>query len=82
MFWTSTLASCWTCRLVDGYTAYNAFPIEQRCWVYILRKAEKFAIRKGGNYLSCYLRLLAMYKGIKDRVCRLRRMSELGEGRA
>ena len=53
--------------VVDGYTVYNAFPIKQRCWVHILRKAEKFAIRKGGNYLSCYLRLLAMYKNIKDR---------------
>ena len=53
--------------VVDWYTVYNAFPIKQRCGVHILRKAEKFAIRKGGNYLSCYLRLLAMYKGIKDR---------------
>ena len=53
--------------VVDGYTVYNAFPIKQRCWVHILRKAEKFAIRKDGNYMSCYLRLLAMYKGIKDR---------------
>ena len=53
--------------VVDGYTVYNVFPVKQRCWVHILRKAEKFAIRKGGNYLSCYLRLLAMYKGIKDR---------------
>ena len=49
------------------YTVYNAFPVKQRCWVHILRKAEKFAIRKGGNYLSCHLRLLAMYKRIKDR---------------
>ena len=49
--------------VVDGYTVYNAFPIKQRCWVHILRKAEKFAIRKDGNYMSCYLRLLAMYKG-------------------
>ena len=53
--------------VVDGYTVYNAFPVKQRCWVHILRKAEKFAITKGGNYLSCYLRLLAMYKRIKDR---------------
>ena len=53
--------------VVDGYTVYNAFPVKQRCWVHILRKAEKFAIRKGGNYMSCYLRLLAMYKNIKDR---------------
>ena len=51
--------------VVDGYTVYNAFPVKQRCWVHILRKAEKFAIRKGGNYLSCHLRLLAMYKRIK-----------------
>ena len=53
--------------VVDGYTVYKAFPIKQRCWVHILRKAEKFTIRKDGNYLSCYLRLLAMYKNIKDR---------------
>ena len=53
--------------VVDGYTVYNAFPVKQRCWVHILRKAEKFAIRRGGSYLSCYPRLLAMYKNIKDR---------------
>ncbi len=40
--------------VVDGYTVYNAFPVKQRCWVHILRKAEKHAIKKGGNYLSCY----------------------------
>ena len=50
----------------DGYVVYNAFPVKQRCWVHILRKAEKYAIRKGGNYLSCYRRLLAIYKKIKD----------------
>ncbi len=48
--------------VVDGYTVYNAFPVKQRCWVHILRKAEKHAIKKGGNYLSCYRRLLAIYK--------------------
>ena len=36
--------------VVDGYTGVQlAFPVKQRCWVHILRKAEKFAIRKGGN---------------------------------
>ena len=50
----------------DGYVVYNAFPVKQRCWVHILRKAEKYAIRKGGVYLSCYRRLLAIYKKIKD----------------
>ena len=34
---------------------------------HILRKAEKHAIKKGGNYLSCYRRLLAIYKRIKGR---------------
>ena len=53
--------------VVDGYTVYNAFPVKQRCWVHILRKAEKYAIKKGGNYLSCYRRLLAIYKRIKGR---------------
>ena len=24
----------------DGYVVYNAFPVKQRCWVHILRKAE------------------------------------------
>ena len=49
--------------VADGYAAYNLFPVKQRCWVHILRKAEKYAIRKGCSHLSCYLRLLAMYKG-------------------
>ena len=53
--------------VVDGYTVYSAFPVKQRCWVRILRKAEKFAIKKGGNYLSYCRRLLAMYKRIKDK---------------
>ena len=33
----------------------------------LLRKAEKYAIRKGSIYLSCYRRLLAIYKRIKGR---------------
>ena len=53
--------------VADGYAAYNLFPVKQRCWVHILRKAEKYAIRKGGSYLSCYRRLFAIYKRIKDR---------------
>ena len=53
--------------VVDGYTVYNAFPVKQRCWVHILCKAEKYAVRKGGNYLSCYRRLLVTYKRVKDR---------------
>ena len=68
--------------VVDGYTVYSAFPVKQRCWVRILRKAEKFAIKKGGNYLSYCRRLLAMHKRIKDKICKLRRMPEHGEGRA
>ena len=35
--------------------------------MHILRKAEKHAIKKGDNYLSCYRRLLATYKRIKGR---------------
>ena len=35
--------------------------------MHILRKAEKHAIKKGGSYLSCYRRLLAIYKRIKGR---------------
>ena len=50
----------------DGYVVYNAFPVKQRCWVHILRKAEKYAIKKGDVYLSCYRRLLAIYKKIND----------------
>ena len=53
--------------VADGYAAYNLFPVKQRCWVHILRKAEKYAIRKGCSHLSCYRRLLVIYKRIKDR---------------
>ena len=37
--------------VVDGYAAYNRFTIRQRCWVHLLREAEKLAIRRGGNDL-------------------------------
>ena len=53
--------------VVDGYTVYNAFHVKQRCWVHILRAAEKHAIRNGGNDMSCYRRLLALYRSIKDK---------------
>ena len=49
------------------YTTQFSPSLIQRCWVHILRKAEKHAIKKGGNYLSCYRRLLAIYKRIKGR---------------
>ncbi len=52
--------------VVDGYAGYNVFPIKQRCWVHLLREAEKLAIRNGGNDLLQYERLLKMYHDIKD----------------
>ena len=51
--------------VVDGYAAYNRFAIKQRCWVHLLCEAEKLAIRRGGNDLCQYDRLLKMYNGIK-----------------
>ena len=51
----------------DGYAVYDIFPVRQRCWAHILREAEKLAIRNGGNDLSCYRRLLSLYKRIKGR---------------
>ena len=67
----------------DGYAVYDIFPVRQRCWAHILREAEKLAIRNGGNDLSCYRRLLSLYKRIKDKgVCRQRRVPGPGEGRA
>ena len=51
----------------DGYSVYEIFPVRQRCWVHILREAERLAIRNGGNDLSCYRRLLSLYRRIKDR---------------
>ena len=52
--------------VVDGYAAYNRFTIRQRCWVHLLREAEKLAIRRGGNDLCQYDRLLNMYNSIKN----------------
>ena len=50
----------------DGYPVYNIFPVRQRCWVHILREAEKYAARNGGNDLACYRRLLSFYRRIRD----------------
>ena len=52
--------------VVDGYAAYNRFVIRQRCWVHLLREAEKLAIRRGDNDLCQYDRLLRMYNDIKN----------------
>ena len=53
--------------VVDGYAGYNVFPIKQRCWVHLLREAEKNAVKNGGNDLLQYERLLKLYRSIKDR---------------
>ena len=49
----------------DEYAVYDIFHVRQMCWVHILREAEKYAVRNGGNDLSCYRRLLSLYKRIK-----------------
>ena len=51
----------------DGYVAYRMLPVRQRCWVRLLRKAEEYAIRNGKSDLSCYCRLLSVYRAIKAR---------------
>ena len=51
----------------DGYVVYNMLPIRQRCWVHLLREAEEYAIRNGGSDISCYCRLLSLYRAIKGR---------------
>lgn len=53
--------------VTDGYVVYDVLPVRQRCWAHILREAEKYAVRNGGDDLSCYRRLLSMYRRIKDR---------------
>ncbi len=53
--------------VTDGYVAYGMLPVRQRCWAHILREAEKYAVRNGGDDLSCYRRLLSMYRRIKSR---------------
>ena len=53
--------------VTDGYAAYGAIPVRQRCWVHLLREAEKHAVKNGGDDLSCYRRLLSMYRRIKNR---------------
>ena len=54
--------------IVDGYAGYNSFRIVQRCWVHILRMAEKAAIKakRGSIPYIQYRRLLCMYRRIKD----------------
>lgn len=51
----------------DGHVVYNALPIRQRCWVHLLREAEEWAIKNGGPDISCYYRLLSIYRAIKGR---------------
>ena len=53
--------------VTDGYAVYGMLPVRQRCWAHILREAEKYAVRNGGDDLSCYRRLLSLYGRIKDR---------------
>lgn len=53
--------------VTDGYVVYDMLPVRQRCWVHLLREAEKCAVRNGGDDLSCYRRLLSMYGRIKNR---------------
>ena len=53
--------------VTDGYVVYGMLPVRQRCWAHILREAEKYAVRNGGDDLSCYRRLLSMYRRIKNR---------------
>ena len=52
--------------VTDGYASYNLFHTRQRCWIHLLLKAEKYAIRNRGTDLSCYRRLLFLYNEIKD----------------
>ena len=51
----------------DGYVVYNMLPVRQRCWVHLLREAEWYAIRNGESDISCYYRLLSLYRAIKGR---------------
>ena len=51
----------------DGYVVYNMLPVRQRCWVHLLREAEECAIKNGGPDISCYCRLLSIYRAIKAR---------------
>ncbi len=51
----------------DGYVTYNVLPVRQRCWVHFLREAEECAIRNGGPDISCYCRLLSVYRTIRGR---------------
>ena len=53
--------------VTDGYAVYGMLPVRQRCWAHILREAEKYAVRNGGDDLSCYRRLLSLYGRIKNR---------------
>lgn len=50
--------------VVDGYNAYNEFPLKQRCWAHLIREFKNYA--KDNNEIEVqYKRLKALYEILK-----------------
>jgi len=68
---TSELEEIWvhdpggTVAIVDGWSAYNYFPIKQRCWAHILRESHDLAIRRGGVAVAVDERISLLFYKIK-----------------
>ena len=54
--------------IADGYEAYRVcFEVLQRCWVHLLREAQKYAIKGGEKGKEGYFRLCMIYKSVVNR---------------
>ncbi|OLS19848.1 MAG: hypothetical protein HeimC2_39690 [Candidatus Heimdallarchaeota archaeon LC_2] len=54
-----------TIAIVDGWPAYNYFPIKQRCWEHILWESRDLAIRRGGAAVAADERISLLFHKIK-----------------
>jgi len=53
-----------TIAIVDGWRAYNFFPVKQRCWAHILRESHDLAIRRGGVMIAADERISSLFHAI------------------
>ena len=50
--------------VVDGYNAYNEFPLKQRCWAHLIREFKDYA-KDNDEIKVQYMRLKALYEILK-----------------
>ncbi|MBU4352115.1 MAG: IS66 family transposase [Nanoarchaeota archaeon] len=50
--------------VVDGYNAYDIFPLKQRCWSHLIREFKNYA-KNNGDIGVQYTRLKALYEILK-----------------